>query len=191
MQHADWYDQRIPVVVTGPREKEKHMSETTEVFIVTSGSYSDYEIDSVWLTEAEARRDCEGRGSDASVEVWPIGRNKRSRGDFTRAASIDPETGQVIESDDRESPHLGEPTSDRQRVTIWLWDETWAPYTSCDEHLHITVGSDSRERCDKVFTETLARVRADISTGLPKTVIADHVRNREHRMVPIASLSGS
>ena len=55
------------------------MAEPTQVYVVTSGEYSDYRIDSVWLTLEEAQAES---GEYRRVEVWPIGRNQRTIGTF-------------------------------------------------------------------------------------------------------------
>lgn len=143
------------------------MAEVTQVFVVTSGAYSDYQIESVWLTREEAELHCASTFG-GQVEVWPIGDGPRTVGTFQRLATLDDKTGATI----RES--VADHADIEYRPRVWITGDA-DTYT-------VNVTADTRERCDKVFGEVVAEVRALISMGMPAEVV----------MRPtLASLSGS
>jgi hypothetical protein len=137
------------------------MTTPTQVYVVTSGDYSDYAINSVWLTLEEAQAEA---GDYGDVEVWPIGHNERTIGSFYRNADFDAVTGAVLgkESSDEHSSYPSE-----RRVSILHWPGT--------NKVGIRVTQDTRERCDKVYSEVRARMLADISTGVPPEVFATEI----------------
>lgn len=136
--------------------------EIKQVYIVTHGEYSDYGISSVWLTLQDAQ---DAAGTHSSVEVYPVGANERTLGNFTRSAQVEYGTGKVKESDAQNGPHLTE-----DQASVLCWPETMTSYGG---QLGIRITASTKERADKVFSEVKARVLADISLGLPMEVIAD------------------
>jgi hypothetical protein len=135
-------------------------SEITQVYLVTSGSYSDYGISSVWLTVEEAQTAAAEYGR---VEVWPIGEHKRTLGSFSRSVDIDAATGEVVGRESANNwPDYDEST---RRVAVLCWDK--------NNRIGIRVTEPTQERADKVFGETKFRVFADIAQGLPKELIAE------------------
>ena len=140
------------------------MSEQTQVFIVTSGSYSDYGIASVWLTLEEAQAEAADWGR---VEVWPIGENERTLGSFSWSVDFDAVTGEPTSPE-----HFGDfaDYDTETRVAVLCWERT--------NEIGIRVTQPTRERADKVFGETKFRVLADIAQGLPKELIAESIYDR-------------
>lgn len=147
----------------------------TQVYVVTSGEYSDYGINSIWLTREEAERKA---GDWGRVEVWPIGENERTLGSFRHYADLDGATGEVLYEDVGDSAHLN--TEPRRTVCCWENKNT----------IGIRVDQETRERADKVFTETKARVLTDITMGLPKEAIAQSIyRNGAWHDLPRVGVS--
>jgi hypothetical protein len=139
------------------------MNEITQVYVITSGEYSDYGINSVWLTLEEAKA---AAGSDGTVEVWPIGENKRTLGSFSHSCQIDFLTG--VQSEYSASDYPALPGQEEARVICWPGRSG----KSVENKLGIRVTADTQERADKIFSEVKARVLTEISQGLPIEAIA-------------------
>lgn len=140
-----------------PQEPEN--GQPVQVYVVTSGEYSDYVIVSIWLTLDEATTAADDWGR---VEVWPIGENQRSLGTFTHSVDLDGVTGEPLHPE-RTDDHPTVVGDERGEVIYWPGRNT----------IGIRVHASTQERADKVFSEVKARVLADISTGLPVRAIAD------------------
>lgn len=138
--------------------------EPREVFIVTSGEYSDYGINSVWLTYEEAKAEA---GDHAGVEVWPVGMNRRSRGTFSRSAQVDYVTGEVHEEAITDWAGIAE----QEHVSVLVWPGT--KNARYKDQLGIRVSCETEERTNKVYSEVRARVLAEISSGVLPELIAD------------------
>lgn len=143
--------------------KETRVNEITEVYIVTSGEYSDYGISSVYLTIEEAQADA---GEWGRVEVWPIGENLRSRGTFHRSVQIDYTTGTESDVHASDAAYL----ATDERVSVLYWPNGPRIYLN---QLGIRVHAETQERADKIYGEVRFRVLADIAAGLPPELIAD------------------
>lgn len=155
------------------------MADPTQVFIVTSGSYSDYGIDSVWLTLDEAKGAATKAGGD--VEVWPTGTNKRTLGSFYRGCRIDYPSGVVHDERGNDNGSIPE-----RHAEVLMWPMATGAYTN---QLGINVIQETEERANKVFSEVRARVLAEISTGLPMEMIAD--KKFENGWVPTMRVSAA
>jgi hypothetical protein len=133
-----------------------------QVFIVTSGSYSDYRIDSVWLTREEAEAHAQGGG----VEVYAIGNGQRTLGGFSRGIDLDGTTGRRMgKSFGLEGPDLEE-----ARAEIICWHG--------QTKIGIRVHQETAERADKVLSETIAFVKAQIDLGLtPRQITSSEYRD--------------
>lgn len=137
------------------------MVDVKEVYVVTSGEYSDYGISSVWLTIEEAQIAAESYGR---VEVWPVGENRRSRGTFSKSCDIDYVTGKDIYEQSDDSAEI----ATDERVSVLYW-----PNDTRSNRVGIRVHAVTQERADKIYGEVRFRVLADIATGLPPELIAD------------------
>lgn len=137
------------------------LDDLRQVYVVTYGEYSDYGISSIWLTVEEAKADA---GEHGRVEVWPIGENKRTMGEFSRSGRFDGQTGEAL-AEERciEGPAL----PDQVHAEVLCSNKS--------DELLVRVSADTQERADKVYSETRARVLAGISSGLPKEAIADTI----------------
>lgn len=153
---------------------------TTNIFIVTQGQYSDYRIESVWLTQAEAEvaRDlCDDEDWNAArIEVWPIGEEKRTLGFFYRAIELNAWTGEVL--DERQA-------SDRELTKETETSIRWEP-DGTPSRLIVQVSANTLRRCNKRFSELRAQVLAHISSGLPSTLIANEFYSTDERWHPIS-----
>lgn len=141
------------------------MAEPEQVFVVTSGCYSDYRIESVWLTLEEAQATA---GEHDDVEVWPVGTRKRTLGGFYASGDINPTTGAVGREWTEEYAGYPPPKDRGARILAWPNRPGW-------EHISIRVTAETAERAGKVYTETKARVIAELSQGVPPEVIATDV----------------
>jgi hypothetical protein len=145
----------------------------TQVYVVTSGCYSAYAIDSVWLTVEEAEVAASklepGYCSDPTVEVWPVGEHKRTLGKFTRSGKFNADTGELIFEQADDSASLYEESVELKFDRAWKSPDGLNDTPEC---VYIFASAPTRERADKVYSEVRARVLADISLGLPAEVIA-------------------
>jgi hypothetical protein len=149
------------------------VTEPTQVFIVTSGCYSDYSIESVYFTleQAEAAiapRANESEWSRPTIEVWPVGDNERTLGTFSRSVDLWATSGEVAGPELTYSDE-GWPPEKSTQVLCWGADS---------DRIGIRVVQDSAERADKVYGELKFRVTAQIAEGLPPFAIADQTMSR-------------
>lgn len=143
------------------------MSEPTQVFIVTSGEYSDYQINSAHLTAEEARA---AAGEWGRIEVYPLGDNEQTLGTFSYWASIDPATMEVALEGDQPSVWPDYEPESRVEVLYWL--------NGGGSGLALVVTEPTRERAAKVYSEAKARVLNDLTLGLGPEDIADRIYDR-------------
>ena len=141
------------------------MADVDQVFVVTSGCYSDYCILSVWLTRAEAEAaagDDDHDGYGTRVEVYGIGEGTRRLGSFHRYADVDPRTGAVTNETSGDGPSLED-----ARAAV-----CWRPNGNGTGTLLIRVEQETQERADKVYSEVKAQVVAALDRGLSPRAIA-------------------
>lgn len=142
----------------------------THIHIVTAGAYSAYHIDSVWSTvdDAEARCDFLNAGrsqweADARVKTWPLDSIKPTDEHWTARAGITAE-GEVLWRHEAalqdEGPELG-----RFGASTWV-------HRMCSE-LVIDCSMPSAEQCEKVLSETIARLKVAIDQGQTLAELAD------------------
>ena len=120
-----------------------------QVYIVTSGEYSDYTIEAVFSTRKKAEEYVDAHGSDYRVEEYPVDDAEVKKNESIWLVSVNWKTGEVISANPED---FDEYYADKEGTV--QYKKSW------DEYLDIVLMSDSMERAKKVAAERFMQVKA-------------------------------
>ena len=127
-----------------------------KIYIVTSGEYSDYQINAVFSTGEKAKEYVDAHGSDYHVEEYPVDAEVK-KNESIWLVSIDWKTGEALSAN---------PVNYDSYYTDKV-DNVQYKDTGFDKYLDIFLESDSMERAKKVASERFMQVKALQSVKFP------------------------
>ena len=121
-----------------------------KIYIVTSGEYSDYQINAVFSTGEKAEEYVDAYGSDYRIEEYPVDDTPVENKESIWLVSIDWKTGEALSA----NPENYDSYYTDKVDTVQYQD------TGFYKYLNFVLESDSMERVKKVASERFMQVKA-------------------------------
>ena len=120
-----------------------------KIYIVTSGEYSDYQINAVFSTGEKAEEYVDAYGSDYRIEEYPVDDAGVKKNESIWLVSVNWKTGEAISANPK---NYSEYYADKEGTVQYK--------KFCGEYLDIVLMSDSMTRAKKVAAERFMQVKA-------------------------------